>query len=710
MADIEAYLDDFGKVVVSVSRRYYSGKTGNFYLSDSNGEVYTCLVRGHEDRQDSVMYELSIPADLSFGISYELHEKYGKIVPLQIRYIVHTKYFDELFTYTGNDLGATYHPGYTDFVLWAPTAVSVVLCVSLRKKKTYQEMRRTDCGVYRARIAGDLKYATYTYLINRNGVIVKSADPYALSSTANGKESAVIDLDEIRKIRDLPASKVLSDPVDAVIYEANVRDLTSNPLTGTMYNGKYLSLTESDTAYEDLPTGLDYLSSLGITHLQLMPVGDYATVDELNPERGYNWGYDPVSWLVPEGSYSTDPDDPYSRMRELRKMVSTLHGRGIRVVFDVVFNHVYDTEGNPLELTVPYYYYRYSDNWYRSNGSYCGNDIESRKPMTKKLFRKVISTWMELYGADGFRFDLMGILDVDTVNELYALAKSIKPDALMYGEGWNMPTALPHEDKAMIENMGKMQGIGHFNDVFRDVLKGQTSDDGKYFTGYLTGNTAMAFDACSALAGHCRHNPYFWRFDEPEKSINAIETHDNLTVWDKMHFCCKEEPRDIRQLRQKMLIACTMFAQGIPFLHAGVEFCASKEEESNSYCAGDAINRMDWERLKLNQKVYEYTKKCIALRRSEPLFRLRSAQDIEMKTRFSVNDGVIIYDLETMDHACKVIINATYEQKYYEYGDLFKIQFDEEGNAHSEFIYDVTVKPHTVVVLKKEKWDEKNHS
>ncbi len=698
-----AYQDDFGKITVVVSRRYYGGVTGDFYLSDPSGRMHPCLIRRREDRDNEVIYELSAHADLDIGTAYFLYERNGKKTPLQMRHIVQRDKFDEYYAYDGDDLGAVYHRTYTDFALWAPTAVSVTLQLKGKDREVSQIMTRTDRGVFRGRVYGDQKYSTYYYLVERNGEIVRTPDPYALSSTANGRESAVIDLSEVLSIPDPSVSLKLNSAADAVIYEANVRDMTSNKRTGTTLNGKYLSLTEAGTSLNGFPTGLDYLSSLGVTHVQFMPCADFATVNELHPELNYNWGYDPYNMLVPEGSYASDPNDPYARMKELRMMVAALHSRGIRVVYDVVFNHMYDVNDNPLELTVPYYYFRYSESGYLSNGSFCGNDLESRRRMTRKLFRKIIRTWTEVYGADGFRFDLMGILDTDTMNELYDLLHKIKPDGLIYGEGWNLPTALPYEQKAMIENQTKMPNIGHFNDVFRDVLKGATSDDGKYYQGFLTGNRNMAFDACSAMLGHSVKGPFFWRFDEPVQSINGVETHDNLTAWDKMHACCANEPREVRIMRQKMMIACTLFAQGVPFLHAGIEFAGTKNDNSNSYNAGDEINSMNWDRLALNREIYDYTKHCITIRRSEPLFRLDTAEKIRGHVMINVvDDGVLRYDLYDDHHQLRVIINGSDRDYQAEVSEGWTILCDEKGLMHDDIVHAVTVGRLTVVILKKQ--------
>ena len=699
---MSAYLDDFGKITVWINRNFYGGKTDWFCITGDHGYCTDLIITGVEDHGDQIRYDLTCPI-LDFGASYMVREQHGLSVPLIWRMIVNTKQFNDRFTYEGHDLGSTYHQNYTEFALWAPTAVSVTLRVRISRKLSAYPMVRGEKGVWRIRVSGDLKHATYTYLIERNGAIAESVDPYAYSSTGNGRESAVIDLDEIRAIRDYPVG---GSPLetDAVIYEANVRDMTSNPFTGTKTNGLFSSLSETGTSYRDMPTGLSYLVSLGVTHVQLMPVLDFSTVDEFHPQKTYNWGYDPMHYLVPEGSYSSDPDDPYARVRELRTLITTMHREGLRVNLDVVFNHVYDVTTSPFEAILPYYYFRYNERGYLSNGTFCGNDFASEKPMVRMYIIDVIRALMHTYGVDGFRFDLMGILDVDTMNEIRSAAKRIKGSAMIYGEGWDMPTTLDGAKKASILNQSKMPGIGHFNDYFRDVVKGKTSDDQKYDRGYVTGDLGQSFNMLSALSANVLSTPYFKRFDSPEQSINALETHDNNTVWDKMHFCCGNEDRNTRMKRQKMLIASALCAQGVPFIHAGMEYCGTKNDNSNSYNSGDEINQMNWQRAVLNSEVVDYTKKCIAMRRKYAAFRLRDAKEIEESLHLSVSDGgVVFYDIEKKDpqtstELMRVIINPTFDERYYHFEPGWHIVLDRNGNESYSPTSAVVVPPLTVIV------------
>ena len=683
---MEAFLDDFGLVQVIVSKNYYNGQISSFYLTAEDGTYSDCVIRGVEEHEREIRYSLTIPAVFHFGQLYTLHENHGSEVPLKIRHIVRKAEFDRQFTYHGDDLGFRYTKDSTTFALWAPTAVHVYLrLIDHQKRSVMVMMNRGEKGVFRTRVNGDLKHYLYVYLIERDGIMVETIDPYGFSSDANGKHSAVIDTAQILAIQDDGKLPVLDTAADAVIYECSVRDMTSSKDTGTSTHGKFISLTETGTSWKLNPTGLDYLAGLGVTHLQLQPVMDFMTIDELHADRGYNWGYDPQQFFALEGSYSTKPNDPYSRVLEFKKMVTAIHAKGMRVVLDVVFNHMYDVGKSSFDKVVPYYYYRYNENGWMSNGSWCGNDLDSTRPMMRKLYLDVIRNYIKFYNVDGFRFDLMGILDVDTMNEIYRQARNIKPDVLIYGEGWDMPTALSETEKARIYNQHRMPGIGHFNDTFRDVAKGRTSDDSKYDKGYLTGNLDMAFDMCSVLTGNTLGDPYFRRFDSPVQSINALETHDNATVWDKMHACCGEEPREVRLMRQKLMIAATLVAQGIPFLHAGMEFCGTKQDNSNSYNAGDVINQMNWDRMILNYDMVRYTQRMIQLRRNWKAFRLDTAALVEKYVHFSiVEGGVVLYDIDYNDvhhqsAGVRVIINPSLDERRFHFEHEYSIIADENG-------------------------------
>lgn len=708
MAAFQAYADDYGKIIIRVNRNFYGGKSDFFYLTSDEGMYVDLVVNRLEEYHDFVRYELVSPADMQLGVEYFVHDSHGMIVPLQIRLLTHSPIFLQKYDYDGDDLGPTYHKQYTDFALWAPTATGVSVKVINGEDVTTQTMKRCEKGVYRTRIEGDLADALYTYLISRNGETVETCDPYALSSDANGSHSAIIDESRLANIATYKPTYPIEHNTDAIIYECSIRDMTSGFHSGTKTHGKYLSLTEDFTQWNGYPTSLSYVRRLGVTHVQFQPVLDFATVDEEHPDRHYNWGYDPSHYMCLEGSYSSNPHDPYARMKEFKTLVSVLHKNNMRVTLDVVFNHMYDVDGSMFQKIVPYYYYRYNNEGYLSNGSYCGNDMSSTSPMVKRYFAHVVKKLIRLYDVDGFRFDLMGILDVSCMNELYATVKQEKKDALVYGEGWDMPTLLEARQKSCIVNQDILPDIGHFNDYFRDTVKGRTADDAIGERGYLTGDIEMAFAMCSAIAGNVLHEPYFYRFSSPCKTINSIETHDNGTAWDKMRVCNGNENHDIRLLRMKMLNAAVLFSIGVPFLHAGQEYCGTKNDNSNSYNAGDAINQMNWDRSIINRDVVSYTQKAIALRKAYKAFRLATGEEVARSVNLQVLDGgVVVMDVHYEDDATntdmiRVFFNPTYVDHVYDEPFMMKTIFDKDGNTQPSS-YRLHVPNLSVVVYAREK-------
>lgn len=701
MPSIKAYIDDFNLVLVSIPRNFFGGESFGFYILDEEDKLITCEVRDRRDFEQRVVYTLSVGTTLEVGKRYYLREFHGQYVPLIYRFITHKQKFNDLFTYYKEDLGSFYHKEYTDFALWSPTANSVILKLYLEHSECY-EMKREDKGVYRIRINKDLEDVKYTYLVERNGEVVETIDPYGLSSDANGRHSAVIDTTKITSICDNAKLPPFDNVCDAIIYECNVRDISSIKTSGIKNASKYVGAYEKNTKYRDYPTGMDHITSLGITHIQLQPVLDYATVDEIYPKTNYNWGYDSAQFIALEGSYSLNPKDPYSRMIEFKKLVKEYHDAGIRVNLDVVYNHMYDSSNNPLENMVPYYYFRYGEWDLLSNGSYCGNDIESRQPMVKHLFIVALKTLLNLYNVDGYRFDLMGILDVDTMNIIDKELRKLKSNIMIYGEGWDLPTALGPEEKARIFNQYQMDNIAHFNDTFRDELRGV---DGGYLSsnkGYLTGDLSKAFSACSVLSANTLSDPYYLRFDSPAKSINALETHDNLTCWDKMHNCCYGESNALRMQRQKMMIAFTLFAQGIPFIHAGMEFCATKNNIKDSYNAGDDVNGMHFERIEKYEDVLNYTKKCIAFRKEHPSLRLRTKKLIEERVRFEIKDeGILFYETRDENEILKIMVNPSLEHHQYEFNDEWEVVFDSTGHSLQGYYTVIQLPLCSIVILKK---------
>ena len=660
---IAAYCDDEQTITVDVSRNFYQGEAGKFYLEHENGRIEDCRIRQIENKQNCITYTLETFESIEVGKDLKIVSEKGYRAPLQYRLITQKPSFDKRFSYDGDDLGAIIKDGKTSFKVWAPTAVAVYLDLQFQGTHRCEIMQRKERGVFACELDGNLNGAVYQYLVHVNGQVHAALDPYGKSSTANGKLSAVVDVEELRKQKTV-LSPVIQNYTDAVIYEASVRDMTIASSTGTRSHGTFSALVEEGSRCDGEKTGFDYLCSLGITHLQLMPVMDFMTVDELHPERLYNWGYDPAQYMTLEGSYSSSANDPLARVREFMNVVNRFHEHHIAINMDVVFNHHYDVSLSCFDKIVPYYYFRVNENGTKSNGSFCGNDFESRRAMFRKYILDTCSYYVDVFGVDGFRFDLMGILDVDTMNLLDKKLRADRPEIMLYGEGWNMPTALAHEEKAMIENQSQLEHIGFFNDYFRDHLKGSTSEYEMSSKGFVTGDGMMIEAAKFALAGMA-HPDLYHKFNSPCQSINYVECHDNATLWDKMKICCASEVREIRVKRQKMMNAVVVLAQGVPFLHAGQEFCRTKNGYHNTYNMPDRINCMDWLRKNRHLDMVQHLKDLIALRKKCEGFRYATAKDIQKHVFFEkIGNEVLLYTIkdtkvENIPSTLKIIINSS---------------------------------------------------
>lgn len=701
---MQAYLDDYGKIVVDISSRFYNGLSDSFYLLTDTGEVKNCVIKSVESLHDCNHYTLIAPTDLKIGKEYVVVEEHGHRVSLQYRFIVQTPLFDQEFSYDGNDLGVTYHVDRSEFVLWAPTASRVTLDLEVEGKHHLLLMEREEKGIYRRVVNKDLQSATYVYLVKVNGIVTESIDPYGVSSNANGVRSAVINFKRFSHEfydSNLPSFK---HNTDSVIYEANVRDFSIHPNCGSSHPGKFLGLIETGTQLESMPTGFDYLCNLNISHLQLMPVCDFATVEENDADCFYNWGYDPSQFFTLEGSYSSNPNDPYCRIEEFMKVVSGYHKAGIRINMDMVFNHMYDRTLSSFEKVVPYYYFRLTDNGNPSNGSFCGNDLDSSKNMMRKCIIDACKMWIKRYHIDGFRFDLMGILDIVTMNEIVSECKAIKPDCMFYGEGWNMPTFLPEELKANQVNNASMPEVGHFNDYFRDRIKGNSNENAVGEKGFCSGNTYLIEDSKSCLSANSINHEFYKIFLNPTQSINYVECHDNATCWDKLKECCKEDVREVRMKKQKLMMGVIMVAQGVPFIHCGQEFCRTKYGNHNTYRSKDSINRIDWKRKNSYSEVVNYTKDMIALRRSLDCLRYQSATEIEEHVRFISHDyRVLEYQMNECSgnyKTVRVFINPSPTIFYLDLLETYHLLANEAGLIPQDFnVQNLAINPYTMVVV-----------
>jgi len=545
--------------------------------------------------------------------------------------------FEAAYTYHGNDLGATWSAEKTAFRLWAPTADAVAIKLyrtgdASRNDVLDQFPMQPDVfGTWVAEYCGDLNGVYYTYFVTHGKKTVEACDPYARTTGVNGSRAMVIDLASTNP----EGWNTDTDPnaghsiTDAVIYELHVRDVSIDESSGITQKGKYLGVVELGTkTASGISTGLDHMKDLGITHLHLLPVYDYGSVDERHLDKPqFNWGYDPVNYNVPEGSYSSDPFNGAVRVREMKQMIKKLHDNGISVVMDVVYNHVYETRDFCFNKIVPDYFSR-SKNGVYSNGSGCGNDTASERSMVRKYIVDSVCYWADEYHFDGFRFDLVGLLDIDTINEIVTQVHKRHPNVIFYGEGWDIPTELTKVcDLAIQNNSEKTPGFAYFNDVIRDSLRGSVfmSDA----LGFITG----ACDEVENLESCFKGLPS-WCSD-PKQTINYVSCHDNNTLIDRISLAATEHSFEDRVQMNKLAAAFYMMAQGVPFLHAGEEMLRSKPDGKggvveNSYNSSDAVNSIKWDLL--DQKIYRdtfaYYKGLIAFRKAHPVLRLSAVYDI----------------------------------------------------------------------------------
>lgn len=562
------------------------------------------------------------------------------------------KEIDKKYAYDGNDLGAVYSKNKTVFKVWSPLAheATVLLYKTCRDEKPYRRMpmEKDRKGVWHKTANGDLNGVYYTYEIRHDDITEETIDIYARTAGVNGAMGMVIDMAETNPAGwDSYAPEPLQHYTDAVIYEMHIRDFSIDKSGNFCYKGRFLAFVEKNmiNASGD-KIGIDHLKELGVTHVHLMPAFDYQTVDEADIHRPqFNWGYDPMNFNVPEGSYSTNPFDGRARVAEFKRLVHALHCAGIKVVMDVVYNHTYATADSPFNKTFPKYYYRLwgeHGEWY-SNGSGCGNEVATERAMVRKFIIDSLVFWATEYKIDGFRFDLMGLYDIETMNMIYDRLHEINPGVILYGEGWTGGDS-PLEDhkRAMKLHARHLPNVAFFSDDFRDTIKGNNFENRS--KGYVNGATGVEDYVREVMCGRIAHpqipnlNTFAWTLT-PCQTVNYVEAHDNLTLWDKLTYTNPTDSVEVRKQMDKMAAAMVMLAQGIPFIQAGQDFLRSKPlpggaYDHNSYNSPDIINSLKWDRKSEFRDVFDYYKGLIAFRKAHSALRMYTAEDIGRNMKF----------------------------------------------------------------------------
>lgn len=637
-------------------------------------------------------------------------------VPFYSTSELHSSEFNQRFFFDG-ELGALHSPEGTTFRLWAPTSWSATLVLHTGPAAGSYAMTLGDRGVREHHAPGDLSGSEYTYklVFTINAEPVESVDPYARAVTANGERGVVVNVAALLGVpQRLPSFGQASD---AIIYELHVRDCTIGPDNGITHKGKFLGLTEAGTTTKaGNPSGLDYIADLGVTHVQLLPVFDFGSVDEtgdLGFNAQYNWGYDPLHYNVPEGSYATDPTNPTARLTEFRQLVDAFHARGIRVIMDVVYNHVHAAEHSPLERTVPGYFFRMTHDGHFHNGTGCGNETASEQLMMRKYIVDSVVYWVKTFGLDGFRFDLMGIHDVDTINAVRAALDEIDPGIIVIGEGWDMGNHPAGVMRAHQGNSPLMPRVGFFNDFYRDIVKGSNfsvSDPG--FVSGCVGSYDCSQSNAGSLYDALLGSPANRNFLTADQSVLYNEAHDNWTMFDKLrgtHTLVWASEADITK-RHTLATSTQFVGRGVVFIHAGQEFLRTKNGDENSYRSPDSVNVFDYDRAAKFAAEVQYFKELNAFRKAHAWLREADYEVIKKNSHLITAEGLHlsyrVTDAFGPGHDAWVLVNANYYHWSHPVpAGTYKVHVNDghgyEKAAQVELSHEFVVPPLRLVVLER---------
>ena len=599
--------------------------------------------------------------------SYNPNKKYqlfidGKEERIEYRFIYKDEAFFKYFPFDINHLGSFYHRDHTIFNFYAPLLDNLELVINHQR---YQPINNN--GTYYIEVKGDLEGYSYYYLLYRNNEVIKVNDPF--SYAINEEESIIIDLNKLNKQK-IKTKEVRKE--DIIIYELSVRDFSSQKELFN-YPISFKALLESDKKLKDEAIGIDYLTNLGITHLQLMPIFDFYGTDKKYKEP-YNWGYNPLAYNVLNELYVEEKNNPYAAINEFRSVINFLHQKGTKVCLDVVFNHVYKDYLFDLNTILPSLFFRYQDD-ILADGSYCGNEIATENSFVSAYFNLMIKRYIELYDIDGLRFDLMGLLDIDFLNKVKEETLAYKNDFLLYGEGWKMSEVLI--ESGTIDNADKLKDYAFFNGEFRDLIKGL--DYGEIKRAYLSGDGDI-YKASRAITSALSLGP--------RQSINYLECHDNHTFYDFLKLF--NYPDDVIRKLIKMSFALILFTPGIPFIHAGEEFMRTKKGYGNSYNLDDSINKLDWYRMVKEIDLVNDIKELIGFYKQEEAFHLA-----DPRISFEYYYEVFIFQINNL----KVYLNNSEYTLTYPYHQKEIIIYN-EGIKNEEGKEALIIGPYSFIVTR----------
>lgn len=655
-------------------------------LKAQNNEITKVeAINGTDNLSDT--FKVTLKDSLKLGVNSRI-AFCGNPKAIDVRSYVRSKDFDDKYFYANDDLGSTYSKEKTTIKLWSPIATKVTLRLYKNLDNSSQPDKTIDLtcgdkGVWSTTLTDqDYKGWAYDYQLEfADGHVTTTDDPYSTATTINGVRSVIEDVDNI-KPADFIKMPAFTKPTDAIIYEAGVRDLTADKNANVQHPGQFLGLTQegtkTDTGY---PTGLDYLKKLGVTHVQFLPMYDFGSIDEAHPSNAYNWGYDPVNYNVPEGSYSSKPADPAARILEMKEMINALHKQGLRVVMDVVYNHVYGLDKQAFDKVVPGYYFKYDDNGNMVDDIGMGNAVASQRRMVRKYIVDSVKYWAKNYHIDGFRFDTMGVLDTDTMAEVYKEINKINPGTLIYGEGWEIkPNERPKEASYVHANL--IPNVGFFGDNLRNAVIGESGSFGNARSGLAQGNLTdkdkngvshYQEDAAAFVKGFMgsqgfnKHN-----YLNPGQVINYSTCHDNLTLYDalKAHLPNANAAEFVK--RAKLADSMIMLSQGVPLFHSGQEALRTKNGNANSYNADITVNEIDWKRVEQNKDLVSYFQKLVQLRKTCPAFRMSTYDEIKKNITPIVKgeNGVFAFEIKSADSTMYVIFNVNEKANQFTSVDL----------------------------------------
>ena len=676
MMNIRAYLEDFRCIKLIVKDAL---EINELSLMNSQYQIIPFSIQHQENNSYETCFYLITECDLMPYRDYHICINTTICIFVELGRIARSTQFDEMF-YFEDWLGFRYTKEKTTFRLWTPVAKEVDLMLD----DIAYPMVYTKKGVWEVTIERDVEKCKYWYQFRINQSFLTTIDPYGISSTSNHRWNYVIDWTKTYAMQAGYYQSSHFQYTDAIIYELNIRDATSKvKALPASKRGTYQGLTES----MHKPYGLGYIQSLGVTHIQMMPIFAFAGVDEEIQDANhssfrYNWGYNPMQYFVPSGFFSECPNDPYARINELKQCIDAIHSMGLGVNMDVVFNHVFDAKWFPMEQLVPGYTFRTDDRGYLTDSSWCGNDCHTNHRMVRKLICDAIHHFQVNYRIDGFRFDLMGLIDIKTILAIEQQVKKQNPLAMLYGEGWTMDVNLPQNERANLQNAYFLPHIAFFNDRFRNETKcfsiGKALDTLELF---------HLFQGCTTYQGTLL---------APSQSVNYVECHDNATYFD---YCIKQNIAQDQVIDYvRLALGLVVLSSGIPFLHAGEELLRTKKGIENSYQSLDDINGIDWTR---DNTAYESLIDLIAIRKKYDVFRYYQKEDVENKIRLEKSDDVISFRLSSPQTTIQVVISNHYEvsTKYFAPGTY--LIYDGQSRCYQEVDKIIISKPGVYVLEKR---------